>query len=142
MYLKSAEWGFDQLLTRKPMGYGFRFHMIGILAALRAVQHALDSHDRTLSPEHGRIIGEWWSATKDDTSIAALRFIRRSRDLILKRGSFESYATSSESTGEYDLAYYDGRSRDFRLALREALDWCDQELKKLEARLPSIRLPE
>jgi hypothetical protein len=52
MYLRSAVWGFDTLLRERLSGYGFRFHMIGILASLRAVQHALDAHDKELSPEH------------------------------------------------------------------------------------------
>jgi hypothetical protein len=41
MYLKSARWGFDRLQEQMPSGYEYRFYMIGILAALRAVQHSL-----------------------------------------------------------------------------------------------------
>jgi hypothetical protein len=57
MYLKSAQWGFDELLTKKLSGYAFRFYSIGILASLRAVQHALMNHDSTLSDEHGCMTG-------------------------------------------------------------------------------------
>ena len=39
MYLKSAQWGFDELLAKKLSDYAFRFYLIGILASLRAVQH-------------------------------------------------------------------------------------------------------
>jgi hypothetical protein len=53
MYLKSARWGFDRLLEKMPSGYEYRFYMIGILAALRAVQHSLYAHDRKLSPAQG-----------------------------------------------------------------------------------------
>jgi hypothetical protein len=59
MYLKAARWGFESLLEQQLSGYGYRFHMIGILAALRAVQHSLDAHDRNPSPAHKNIIGEW-----------------------------------------------------------------------------------
>jgi hypothetical protein len=143
LYLKSAQWGFDQLLSHKHMGYGFRFHVIGILAALRAVQHALDGHDRNLSADHRRVIADWWNATLNDNDIPDLRFIRRSRDLLLKRGSFPSFATLTEDTGDYDLAYYDDEHvrHDLAVSIRSALLWCDDELSRLEAQLPSIPLP-
>ena len=66
-------------MTHKLSGAAFRFHLIGTLAALRAVQHALRAHDRKLSPQHN---------------------------------------------------------------VRAALDWCDAELSKLEARLPDIEPPK
>lgn len=52
MYLKTAQWGFDELLAKQLSGYPFRFYLIGILASLRAVQHALKNYDSTLSAEH------------------------------------------------------------------------------------------
>ena len=82
MYLKSAQWGFDELLTKKLSDYAFRFYLIGILASLRAVQHVLKSHDRTLSDEHKRVIDEWYEVTP--LSTPELNFIKKSRDLILK----------------------------------------------------------
>ncbi len=149
MYLESAQWGFDDLLTRKLLGDAFRFHLIGILASLRTVQHALKSHDRTLSDEHKRAINEWWKATP--LSTPELNFIRTARDLILKRGSFHGYAIVSESsTGEesnpiitstrYELAYYDeaGERHDLEKAIRDAIHWCDRELTAIEAKLPPV----
>jgi hypothetical protein len=56
MYLQSAQWGFDELLTKQLNGYAYRFYLIGILASLRAVQHALKNHDSKLSEEHRRVI--------------------------------------------------------------------------------------
>src|SRR4051794_3330136 len=92
MYLSSARWGFENLLRQKLSGYGYRFHAIGILASLRAVQHALDAHDRNLSPEHMFAISKWWASTANWKLIPELTFIKTWRDLILKQGSFESYA--------------------------------------------------
>jgi hypothetical protein len=60
MYLQSAQWGFDELLTKQLNGYAYRFYLIGILASLRAVQHALKNHDSKLSEEHRRVIEDWW----------------------------------------------------------------------------------
>jgi hypothetical protein len=100
MYLQSAQWGFDELLTKQLNGYAYRFYLIGILASLRAVQHALKNHDSTLSDEHRRVIKDWWQATPPP-STPELHFIQTSRNLILKGGSFKSYAIFSESsTGE------------------------------------------
>lgn len=145
MYLESARWGFETLLAQKLSGYGFRFHMIGILASLRAVQHALDAYDRTLSPEHDAAISRWWETTKDWKAIPELRFIKTARDLILKQGTFDSYATRHEhssggepSTVEYDLAYYaDGKRRDLERDIRRAIEWCEKELAKIEVELPA-----
>jgi hypothetical protein len=132
MYLKSAQWGFDELLAKKLSDYPFRFYLIGILATLRAVQHVLKNHDSTLSDEHKRVIDEWFRVTP--TTTPELNFIRTSRNSILKGGDFEGYATVSEiATGEgpdceiatdpYDLAYYDdaGERHDLEEKLRGAL---------------------
>jgi hypothetical protein len=72
------------------------------------------------------------------------------RNLLLKRGSFEAYAITTESsTGEepngeitgtgYELAYYDeaGERHDLEKKLRQAVDWCDRELTAIEAKLPA-----
>lgn len=152
MYLKSAQWGFDELLTKKLSGYAFRFYSIGILASLRAVQHALMNHDSTLSDEHKRLVEEWRGATP--LSTPELHFIRTSRDLILKGGSFAGYSIVSESsTGEgsnlkitdtnYELAYYDeaDERHDLEGAIRGAIDWCDKELTEIEAKLSPIYDP-
>ena len=96
MYLKSAQWGFDELLAKKLSDYAFRFYLIGILASLRAVQHSLKSHDSTLSDEHKRVIDKWWQDTSTPEP-PELHFIRTSRNLILKRGAFPAYAIVSES---------------------------------------------
>jgi hypothetical protein len=146
LYLKSAQWGIDELVKGKLVGYPFRFYMIGILASLRAVQHALRNHDRNISPSHQKVIDEWWNTTPLDSP--ELSFIKTARDLILKEGSFESYATLSQSstgkddnhmvTGEdYDLAYYIGEVRHDLLAdLRRATAWCERVLTSIEAKLP------
>jgi hypothetical protein len=139
MYLQSAQWGFDELLRMQLLNPAFLFYLIGILASLRAVQHALRNHDSTLSEEHKRVVEKWWQTTP--LSTPELHFIRTSRDLILKRGSFKSYAIVTESsTGEepnpeitnvsYELAYYDkaGERHDLEKEIRRAIDWCDREL--------------
>ena len=41
--------GFDELLVKRYLGDPFVFHLVGVLANLRAVQHALKGYDRTLS---------------------------------------------------------------------------------------------
>jgi hypothetical protein len=146
MYLQSAQWGFDELLRKQLLGYPFRFYLIGILTSLRAVQHALMYHDSTLSDEHKRVVKDWWQATP--LSTPELHFIRTSRDLILKRGSFKGYAIVTESSiGEepnleitgtsYELAYYDeaGERHDLEKEIRRAVDWCDRELTAIEAKL-------
>ena len=89
MYLKSARWGFDRILEQKPSGYEYRFYMIGILAALRAVQHSLHAHDRKLSPAHERVISDW-SAKTSIRDHPDLQFIKSARDQVLKAGSFAS----------------------------------------------------
>jgi hypothetical protein len=150
MYLQSAQWGFDELLRKQLLGDPFRFYLIGILASLRAVQHALMNHDRMLSDEHKRVVEDWLQATPLSTSTPELDFIKTSRDLILKAASFRGYAIVTESsTGEesnpqitgtsYELAYYDeaGDRHDLEKEIRRAVDWCDQELTAIEAKLPS-----
>jgi hypothetical protein len=153
LYLRSAQWGFDELLAKRFDGYAFRFYLIGILASLRAVQHALIHHDSTVSDEHKRVIEDWLQATP--LSTPELHFMQTSRNLILKRGAFRAYAINSESsTGEepnleitgtsYELAYYDedGNRQNLEEPIRDALRWCDLELTAIEAKLPSIMSPE
>lgn len=148
MYWRSAKWGLESLLREKLSGTGYQFYMIGILAALRAVQHSLDAHDRNLSPKHERIISAWWKKTADDTKFDDLRFIKNARNLVLKAGSFESYSTYSESgigeganykvtRSEYELAYYDddGNRHDLEVAIQSAISWCDRELSEIELQL-------
>ena len=146
LYLESARWGIDELVRGKLSGYPFRFYIIGILASLRAVQHALWNHDRNISPAHEKAIAEWW---KNPTTLNAseLVFIKTARDLILKEGSFKSYATLTESgTGEgdnykasgedYDLGFWiDGQRHDLLAELRRAEEWCERELASIEAKL-------
>src|SRR5262249_11044883 len=64
MYLRAAQWAFDELLAKRLEGTAFVFYLIGILASLRAVQHALKTADSTLSDDHKRVIEEWWRATQ------------------------------------------------------------------------------
>jgi hypothetical protein len=40
-YLRSAQWGFDELLAKQLSDTAFVFYLVGILASLRAVQHSL-----------------------------------------------------------------------------------------------------
>src|SRR5215831_6263851 len=149
MYLEAAQWGFDELLAKRHLGDAFVFHLVGIFANLRAVQHALKGHDCTLSEEHKRVIDEWWNATP--LTVPELRFIVTSRNLLLKAGEFRGYAIRSESsTGEephvviistnYELVYYgENRDRqDLEEAIRKAIHWCDRELTALEAKLPPV----
>jgi hypothetical protein len=147
MYYKIAAYGVEHMVSERLEDNAFRLHLVGILASLRAVQHALRSHDAKRSESHKRVIEAWWHTTPVDTP--ELKFIILSRNLILKEGSFPAFATSSESsigegsnltrTGyDYDLAYYDetGERHDLLAALRKALVWCDRELGAIEAKLP------
>jgi hypothetical protein len=149
MYLKSAQWGFSSMMEQKAEGYSFRFHIVGILAALRAVQHSLYAHDRLLSPVHKQVIGDWWRRTSNREQHPDLKFIKMARDLILKAGSFDANAIHTESSigegsnlrvtrMEYELTYYDvdGNRRDLREALDSALKWCERELDEIESRVP------
>src|SRR5262245_7901796 len=148
MYLRAAQWAFDELLAKQLTGTAFVFYLVGILASLRAIQHALKAADSTLSDDHKRVIEEWWRATPP-LSTPELHFIQTSRNLILKAGGFPGFAIYTESsTGEepnieitgtsYELAYYDkaGKRQDLEEAIRSAIGWCDRELTAIEAKLP------
>ena len=133
------------------MGEGFLFYTVGILASLRAVQHALLNHDSTLSPEHKRVIDAWKKSTPFDGP--EITFIKNSRDDILKGGAFHAYATYSYGgIGEgdnfqmthdgYETAYYVGDERRSLIEdMRAAADWCEKELSAIEAQVPAIDLP-
>jgi len=150
-YLGGAQYGIDALVAQRPMDEAFLFFVVGILASLRAVQHALLNHDSKLSDEHKAVIETWKKETPMDGP--EIMFIKRSRDLILKEGAFEAYATRTESgigegsnfqiTAEgYDTAYYvDGERRDLLEDMRAAVAWCDRELNAIEAQVPEINLP-
>jgi hypothetical protein len=150
-YLRAAIYGIDTLLKVRPMGEGFLFYTVGILASLRAVQHALLNHDSTLSPEHKKAIEAWKKSTPFDRP--EITFIKNSRDLILKGGAFQAYATYSYGgIGEgdnfqmthdgYETAYYvDGERRSLIEDMRAAADWCEKELSTIEAHVPAIDLP-
>jgi hypothetical protein len=150
-YLMAAQYGIKELLSRRPMSEGFLFFSVGILASLRAVQHALLNHDSTLSDQHKAVIEAWKERTPMDG--AEITFIKTSRDLILKAGSFRAYATRSHGgIGEganyqitqegYDTAYYIGdQRRDLIDDMRAAVAWCDGELTSIEAQVPAINLP-
>jgi hypothetical protein len=65
-YLRAAKYGIAALLKERPMDEGFLFCTVGILASLRAVQHALLNHDSTLSPQHKIAIEAWKKSTPFD----------------------------------------------------------------------------
>jgi len=150
-YLMAAQYGIEALVSQRPMNEGFLFFSVGILASLRAVQHALLNHDSTLSDQHKAAIEAWKKQTPIDS--AEITFIKTSRDLILKAGSFQAYATRSHGgIGEdanyqithegYDTAYYVGdKRRDLIEDMRAAVAWCDRELTCIEAQVPAINLP-
>jgi hypothetical protein len=111
-YLRPAQWGFDELLAKRLSDTAFVFYLVGILASLRAVQHALKSADSTLSEEHKRVIDEWWQATP--LSTPELHFIRTSRNLLLKAGAFPAFAIYTESSiGEGSNLQITGTSYDW-----------------------------
>jgi hypothetical protein len=152
-YLRSAKWGFEELLAKQLSDTAFVFYLVGILASLRAVQHALKNADSTLSDEHKRVIDEWWWCIPLTTP--ELHFIRTSRNLILKAGAFPSFAINSKSAiGEgsnltitgtsYELAYYDeaDERQDLEEAIRGAINWCDRELNAIEEKLPPVYDPD
>jgi len=154
MYLRSAQWGFDELLAKQLSGTAFVFYLVGILASLRAVQHALECADSMLSDEHKQVIVELCKATSP-RSTPELHFIRTSRNLLLKRGAFPAFAINSESSiGEepnltitstsYELTYYDeaDECQDLEEAIRGAIRWCDQELTAIEEKLPPVYDPD
>ena len=128
------------MLAKKIVDTPFIFYLIGILASLRAVQHALMNYDRTLSKEHERLIDEWKKNTAPETS-PELDFIKTSRNRILKGADLAARAIYSESAiGEgsnreitgtnYELIYYDDadKRQDLEVAIRRAIEWCDREL--------------
>ncbi len=127
------------------------FYTVGILASLRAVQHSLLNHDSMLSPQHQAAIEAWKARTPMDGP--EITFIKSSRDLILKRGAFQAYATLShggigdganyQKTREsYDTAYYVGEARhDLVADMRAAVAWCDAQLSSIEQHVPAINLP-
>jgi len=134
-YLLATQFGIDTLVKQRPMDEGFLFYASGILACLRAVQHALINHDSTLSEDHKAIIGAWQRKPQNGPEI---EFIKWARDLILKEGAFRGFATRTESISSktddgYETAYYrDGERRDFLQDVRAAVAWCDAELTTLE----------
>ena len=152
-YLRSAKWGFEELLAKQLSDTAFVFYLVGILASLRAVQHALKNADSTLSDGHKRVIDEWWWCIPLTTP--ELHFIRTSRNLILKAGAFPAFAINSKSSiGEgsnltitgtsYELAYYDeaDERQDLEEAIRGAINWCDRELNAIEEKLPPVYDPD
>jgi hypothetical protein len=139
-YLRAARSGLDALLDQKPIGPDYLFHMIGLLATLRACQHVLLNRDRKLSPRHEEVIGLW--LTKDLKQVPELRFITEARNTLLKDGSFPGYATRSQASWEtdvvdYEMAHYlGGERRDFETDVRAAFDWFERQLAEIEAELP------
>lgn len=152
MYLEAAKWGIEELESRRLLGKGYVFHVVGILSSLRAVQHALLHHDRNLSDQHKLVVDDWKNKTPMDGF--EISFIKNSRDQILKAGSFESWAIKTESgigegsnytvtREEYDIYYYNNEERRSLMTdMRSAALWCKNELNKLEAKLPIIYSPE
>lgn len=127
------------------------FFVVGILASLRAVQHSLLNHDRTLSPQHKATIDDWKKRTPMDGK--EISFIKNSRDLVLKAGAFPGGA--GFRMAEFDAdgtmrpvpkrweAYYlaDGKHRDLIADMRTAADWCEAQLSTIELQVPVINLP-
>ncbi|MGY2904737.1 hypothetical protein [Bradyrhizobium sp. URHC0002] len=71
--------GFEALLRAMLSGYGYRFFLIGILAALRAFQHSLEAHDPSLSRRHQEVLSKWWKKMADDTKIPDSASSKRSQ---------------------------------------------------------------
>jgi len=152
MYLDIAKWGIETLTAGKLMGKPFRFQIVGILASLRAVQHALLNHDSKLSEKHTELIEAWKKNTPMDGP--EITFIKTSRDAILKAGDFDAYAISTESSiGEYsnreitredyETAYYKGgERRDLLADMQAAVKWCENQLQAISAQLPKMYAPE
>jgi hypothetical protein len=143
LYLEIALWGFDQLLNGKLMSDPFRFHIVGILASLRAVQHHLKNSDATISNMHRSVIDQWWDdpAAKNAPE---LDFIQTSRNLMLKGGNFQSYVTrttigpdeSGVTRETYTVEFHLDGIRYDQNDIKKALAWCERELTSIEARLP------
>ena len=147
-YLRAARWGIVEIEKLKPMDAGFMFFVVGILASLRAVQHALLNSDRKLSPTHKTVIDQW----KRDTPMKGpeISFIKSSRDLLLKEGAFEAYAGFRQGVFDdigkftktapfYEIGYYiGGKRRDLLEDMRTAADWCERQLSEIEEKVPHI----
>jgi hypothetical protein len=150
-YLRAARAGIQVLEEQKPMDDRLLFFVVGILASLRAVQHSLLNHDRTLSPQHKATIDDWKKRTPMDGK--EISFIKNSRDLVLKAGAFPGGA--GFRMAEFDAdgtmrpvpkrweAYYlaDGKHRDLIADMRTAADWCEAQLSTIELQVPAINLP-
>jgi hypothetical protein len=146
-YLRAAHYGIDSLLREQAEGAAFLFYAVGILASLRAVQHALLNYDSKLSRQHTAVIEEWRKTVPMDD------FIKTARDEILKGGAFEAFAVKTEfgwgegsnyqpTRGSYKAVYYSGEDRrDLIEEMRRAADWCDQQLSKIEAQVPLLAYP-
>jgi hypothetical protein len=141
--LEIAQWGFGQLINGKLMGDAFRFHIVGILASLRAVQHHLKNSDAKISNMHRSVIDQWWNdpATKNAPE---LKFIQTSRNLMLKGGDFNSDAwlttmgpDESGVTREfYTVRFHLDGTRYDQDDIKKALAWCEHEMTSIEAKLP------
>jgi hypothetical protein len=150
-YLRAARWRIDEIVRRKPTDAGFMFHIVGILASLRAVQHSLINADSKLSPTHKVVITDWLRNTP--MSGTEISFIKSSRDLLLKGGAFEAYAGHRQGFFDdamkfvrtepvYEVGYYtDGKRRDLIADMRGAADWCDRQLTEIEMKVPHIVRP-
>jgi hypothetical protein len=137
-YLRAARAGIQMLEEQKPMDDRYLFLVIGILAALRAVQHMLVNHDRKLSPQHKAAIGEWKKLTPMNT------FIEKSRNMILKEGTFPGGAgfrlaefdpdrTMRLVPKRWEAFYYvDGKPRDLVADMHAGADWCEAQLATIE----------
>jgi hypothetical protein len=149
-YLRAARAGIQMLEEQKPMDDRLLFLVLGILASLRAVQHSLLNHDRTLSPAHIAAVDDWKKRTPMDGK--EISFIKNSRDLVLKAGAFPGGAgfRSAEFDADGTMrpvprrweAYYlvDGKHRDLIADMRTAADWCEAQLSKIEPHVPVINL--
>lgn len=147
-YLRAADWGIDEIVKLNPMDAGFMFFIVGILASLRSVQHALLNYDSTLSEEHRAVIKQWQRDTPMDGP--EISFIKTSRDLLLKEGSFEAYAgfrqgffdhagKFSRTSPTYEIGYYrDNTRRDLLADMRSAAGWCEAQLSAIEQQVPLI----
>jgi len=152
MYLTVANWGIDSMVSERPLGTAFRFHVVGILASLRAVQHALMNHDSTLSDKHRELVSAWKKNTPMDGF--EINFITTSRNDSLKGGFFDAYAIKGESgTGSggnyviteerYDTFYdKDGETRDLIADMQSSAKWCKKQLASISAQLPKMYAPD
>ena len=113
-YLRAARWGIDEIVQRKPMDAGFMFHIVGILASLRAVQHALINADSKLSPTHKAVIAEWLRDTP--LSGPEISFIKSSRDMLLKAEHSRPMRAIGRAFSMKPRSSY-GLSRSMRLAI-------------------------